>query len=92
MGRKNLVELIGGSQVIAAPTTIAHRDKNTMGKIISMSSLIDISAGLAVGPQTVTNLSRIEYNEVNPTLIIDSRVSGRLFCMFIADSIIISFE
>lgn len=60
VGRKNAVVLIGGSHVIMAPTIIAHMDRRTSGRIISISSLIETSAGPATGPHTVTRLSRIE--------------------------------
>lgn len=71
---------------------MAHIDRRTIGMIISVFSLIATIAGPVVGPHTVTILSRIEYKDVNPTLIIDRRVKGKLFCIFIADSIIMSFE
>jgi len=67
-------------------------DKKTIGIIISMSSLIDRKDGPVWGPQIVTNLNRIEYREVNPTLIIDRATRGKLFCILRADSIIMSLE
>ena len=92
LGRKKIDLLIGGNQDIIAPMEIAHMDKRTIGTIISLSSLIERKAGPEEGPQTVIRLSRIEYRDVNPTLIRDSMVKGKLFCMFIADSMIMSLE
>jgi len=91
-GRINIEDLTGGSHVMAEPTIIANMNRSTIGIMISIFSLIEIIAGPVVGPHTVTILSRIEYRDVNPTLIIDRSVSGRLFCIFIADSIIMSLE
>lgn len=88
----NIDDLTGDIQDIMAPVATAHIDRTIIGIIIFMSSFIDINAGPMFGPHIVTNLNRIEYIDVNPILINDKTTSGVLFCIFIADSIIMSLE
>jgi hypothetical protein len=88
----NIDDLTGDIHDIIAPVVTAHTDKKIIGEIIFISSFIDINAGPMFGPHIVTNLNRIEYIEVNPILIRDRNTSGVLFCILIADSIIMSFE